>query len=211
MAKITALRVQARNQARVNVYLDGKFAFGLAKILAVPLRIGQELDEATIARLQAKDGVEVAYTRALQFLGTRPRSEAEVRHRLTQKGVAPEVLDEVVQRLGQGGLINDEQFASFWVENRQTFRPRSRRVLRAELRQKGVSEEVVQAALADTDETEAAKVLAAQRARRLPADTAYQDFRRKLGEFLLRRGFGYDIIEGAVEQAWRERQAPSAD
>jgi regulatory protein len=208
--KVTALRIQSRNKARVNVYLDGKFAFGLAKIVAARLAIGQELDEAAVARLKASDDLEASYERALKFLGPRPRSEVEVRRRLKEKGVEPAIVDEVVARLGRAGLVNDQAFASYWVENRSTFRPRSSRVLRQELKQKGVSDEALQAALAATNDDEAAYSVAAKRARRLTG-LEKPEFRRKLGEFLARRGFNYDTIEPVVERVWQECHAGSTD
>jgi regulatory protein len=203
--KITALRVQARRKGRVNVYLDGKFAFGLAAIVAARLRVGQELDEAAAARLQGLDDAEKAYERALRFLAPRPRSEAEVRRRLTQHKILPALIDGVVERLRGAGLLDDQAFASYWVENRATFRPRSQRVLRAELRQKGLPDEAVRAALAGADDEGAAYRLAAQRARRL-SGLEYADFRRRLGDFLARRGFSYDTIEPVVEQVWAEQR-----
>jgi regulatory protein len=206
--KVTALKIQARNKARVNVYLDGKFAFGLAKIVVARLAIGDELTEGDVARLKASDGVEASYERALKFLGPRPRSEAEVRRRLKEKGVEPETIDEVVARLNRAGLVNDQAFANYWVENRGTFRPRSTRVLRQELKQKGVGDEALKAALATTNDDEAAYSVAAKRARRL-AGLEKQEFRRKLGEFLARRGFSYDTIEPIVERVWQELQAGS--
>jgi regulatory protein len=208
--KVTQLKIQARNKARVNVYLDGKFAFGLAKIVAARLALGQELDDAAIARLKATDDVEATYERALKFLGTRPRSETEVRRRLREKGVVPELIDEVLARLSRAGLVDDKAFASFWVENRGTFRPRSSRMLKAELKQKGVSEDVLREALSETNDDEAAYTVAAKRARRL-AGLERQEFRRKLGEFLARRGFSYDTIAPVVERVWQESQAGAAE
>jgi regulatory protein len=197
--KVTALRVQARSKSRVNVYLDGKFAFGVAKIVAARLAIGQELDEAAIARLRGADDVEQVYERALKFLAPRPRSEDEVRRRLKQRAVEPGIVDSVVERLRRAGLLDDQAFANYWVENRASFRPRSRRALRAELRQKGLSEEAVRAALETADDSSTASTVAAQRARRL-AGLPRDEFRRKLGEFLARRGFGYDVIEPVVNR-----------
>ena len=208
--KVTALKIQARNKARVNVYLDGKFAFGLAKIVAARLAIGQELEAAAIERLKASDDTEASYERALKFLGPRPRSEAEVRRRLKEKGIEPATIDEVVARLTRAGLVNDQAFASYWVENRVTFRPRSSRAIRQELKQKGVSEDVLREALTATNDDEAAYTLAAKRAARL-AGLEKQEFRRKLGQFLAQRGFNYDTIEPVVERVWRERQAGDID
>jgi regulatory protein len=201
--KVTGLKVQARNKARVNVHLDGKFAFGLAAIVAARLRVGQELDEAAIASLRESDGHEQAYERALRFLGPRPRSEAEVRRRLSEKGVEVTVVDAILQRLRRAGLVNDREFAAYWVENRLNFRPRSQRALRVELRQKGVSNEVLQDVLAGTDDAQAAYDLASRRAARLRG-MERQEFRRKLGGFLARRGFDYETIEPVLERVWHE-------
>ncbi|MCC7358859.1 MAG: RecX family transcriptional regulator [Anaerolineales bacterium] len=207
--KVTALRLQARNKARVNVYLDGKYGFPLAKIVAARLRIGQELDEAAIARLRGTDDEEKAYEQALKFLAPRMRSEAEVRKRLTQHKLAPALIEGVVARLTRAGLLNDKEFASHWVENRSTFRPRSARVLRAELRQKGLGEAEVSAALTGADDNEAAYALGAKRVRRYTA-LPRPEFRRKLSEYLARRGFGFDIIEPVVERLWSEHGSGEA-
>ena len=80
--KITALQAQKRNPQRVNVYLDGEFAFGLSRITAAWLQIGQVLSEEKIVELQAADEIEVAYQKALHYLSFRTRSEDEVRKNL---------------------------------------------------------------------------------------------------------------------------------
>ncbi len=204
--KVTALKAQARNQARVNVYLDGRFAFGLAKIEAARLRIGQELDEAALTRLQQADEAEQAYERALKLLASRPRSEAEVRRKLRDHEVPEAALEEVLVRLRRAGLVNDQEFAHFWVENRATFRPRSKRALQAELRRKGVPPETLSKALVATDDADSAYRVASQRARRLKS-LPHLEFRRKLGEFLARRGFDYELIGLIVERVWKEMQS----
>jgi len=201
--KVTALKQQSRNKNRVNVYLDDQFAFGLAKIEAVRLRIGQELTQADLARLKAADGVEQAHERALRFLGVRPRSEAEVRQRLRRQGVDEAILEEVLERLRRAGLVDDQAFAKYWIENRTTFRPKSKRAMLVELRRKGVATEVLDEALSASDDSQAAYDVARKRAPRL-AKLPEPDFRRKLSEFLGRRGFSYDIIEPVLERVWKE-------
>lgn len=204
--RVTALKVQSRNKARVNVYLDGQFAFGLAKIEAARLRVGQELDEAALARVRKADEVEQAYERALKLLATRPRSEAEVRRRLREHEVAESVVEEVLVRLRRAGLADDGAFANYWVENRAEFRPRSKRALLAELKRKGVVGDTLAEALVGVNDAEAAYQVAAQRARRLRT-LPRLEFRRKLGQFLARRGFDYETIEPILERVWTEMQA----
>ncbi|MGQ0600654.1 MAG: RecX family transcriptional regulator, partial [Anaerolineales bacterium] len=147
--KVTALRVQARNKNRVNVYLDGKFAFGLAKLEAARLRIGQELDEAAVARLRSADNREQVHERALKLIARRPRSETEMRDNLKKHGVLPELIDAEIARPRESGLLNDDAFAKLWVENRAAFRPRSKRILQVELKRKGVPPAAMKAALAE--------------------------------------------------------------
>lgn len=196
---ITALRFQKRNKNRVNVYLDGQFAFGLAAIKAARLRVGQTLSDGDVARLQKQDEVERAYERALNFLSYRPRSEAEVRRNLRKKNLEDEVIETVVERLTRAGLLNDREFARYWVENRLQFKPRGARALRHELMEKGVSASIIAEALEDLDEEVAARKVAEARARRL-AHLEPSDFRRKLGAYLARRGFSYAVIEPLVEK-----------
>ena len=205
MKKITALVVQKRNPNRVNVHLDGEYAFGLARIVAVWLRVGQELDEEKLKLLQVEDSRERAVQQALLFLSYRARSESEIRQNLRKHEISEEVIEETLARLRQDGLANDGQFAQAWVENRSTFRPRSRRLLAMELRQKGLNDEAVSSALEDVDDEPLAYEAAKKRAPRLKA-LEWADFRKKLSEFLARRGFSYSVIAPVVTRIWNEIQ-----
>jgi len=203
MAKVTALKVQAKNKNRVNVYLDGEFAFGLVKIEAARLRLGQVLSDADIERIKKSDESEMAFEKAVKFISYRPRSEKEVRQNLKKKEIEAGLIDEVVERLKRAGLLNDEQFAQMWVESRSHSKPKGTRALKIELRQKGLSREAVDAAVAGTNDEAVARRLAASRAPRLKKLPKIE-FRRKLGDYLARRGIHYEIILEVVEQAWQE-------
>lgn len=197
--KITELRFQKHDPDRVNVYIDGRFAFGLAAIEAAHLKIGQALSDQEIARLQAWDQVERVYGRALDFLSYRPRSAAEVRRNLRQKDVADDIVEQVLERLARAGLVDDREFARYWVENRQQFNPRGARALRHELRERGVPDAIVAEALADLDEEFAARQVAEAGARRM-AHLEPGDLRRKLGAYMARRGFSYAVIQPLIEE-----------
>lgn len=200
---ITALRVQKRNPQRVNIYLDGVYAFGLARITAAWLKVGQSLSREKIAQLKAQDTQEGAYQRALRLLSFRPRSSAEIRQRLEKLGYDEETIDSVMGRLLRSGLIDDSRFAREWAENRKEFRPRSRRALEYELRQRGLDREAIDQALEGLDESCLALQAARKHARKLHG-LPLTEFRRKLYAFLARRGFNYEVAKPAVEQAWRE-------
>jgi regulatory protein len=201
--RVTAMKVQKRNPQRVNVYLDGEYAFGLARITAAWLQIGRELDDEKIAQLRSQDSHEAAYQKALHFLDFRPRSCAEVQKNLEKHGYETEVIEAVLERLERNGLINDGQFAQAWVDNRSEFRPRGRRALSMELRQKGLDDEAIEAALSELDEDSLAIQAARKQTRKLHG-LPKPDFRRKLAGFLARRGFGYSVIEPVLERVWQE-------
>jgi regulatory protein len=203
MKKITALEVQKRNPNRVNVYLDGEFAFGLARITAAWLRVNAELDDEKIRQLQAEDARERALQQALLFLSYRARSESEIRQNLRKHEIPEEVIEFTLGRLRRDGLANDNGFAQAWVENRSTFRPRSRRLMAMELRQKGIDEESATAALESIDEDALADAAARKRAPRFK-DLEWNEYRKKLSEFLARRGFSYSVIAPVVTRIWND-------
>ena len=207
MAKtITRLAFQKRTDERVNVYLDGQFALALPAIEAARLKVGQTLDDAEIAALRATDSTAKAYDRAVQFLSVRPRSAAEVRRRLEEAEFDPEAVEAAITRLTEQGYLNDAEFARYWIENRQRFRPKGEQALRQELRHAGIDGETIQASLEGLDTSEAAYAAARPKAERLKL-LAKEDptaFKQKLGNFLLRRGFTYDIVRQVTNQFLRE-------
>ena len=200
---VTALKVQKRNPQRVNVYLDGEFAFGLARITAAWLHIGQELSAEKIAQLQSEDAREVGYQQALRLLSYRPRASAEVRRNLEKHAMPAEVIEDVLARLQRAGLLDDSRFAQAWVDNRSEFRPRGRRALAVEMRQRGLDDESIQQALAEVDEEALADQAASKQSRKLAGldETA---FKHKLSGFLARRGFGYAVIRDTVDRHWNK-------
>jgi regulatory protein len=206
--KLTAIRAQQRERGRVNIDLDGEYAFSLQTILAARLTVGQDLSAQQIEQLQAADVVEKALERALGYLSYRPRSTDEIRRYLGKRALEPEAIEQVIQRLERAGLVDDRQFAYFWVENRETFRPRGAWALRAEMRQKGIAEPVISAALDDLDERASAMRAAEPAARRYRRQEK-DDFWRHLMGFLQRRGFPYGVAREVTEHYWEQVQSDS--
>lgn len=203
MKKITAIEVQKRTPNRVNIYLDGEFAFGLAHIVAAWLRVGQELSEEKIEQLQAEEARERAFQQAMLFLSYRARSESEIRQNLRKHEIPEPVIEQTLERLKQDGLANDHQFANTWVENRSAFRPRSRRRMAMELRQKGLDDEAISSATKSVDDEALAYEAAQKRVPRLK-DLEWSEFRKKMSDFLGRRGFSYSVIAPVVTRIWNE-------
>ena len=204
---ITEISAQKRNRRRVNISLNGSYAFSLDRITAAWLQVGRELSDAEIEQLQMRDEVEVAFNQALNLLSHRSRSVAEMTRYLEGKGYAPGTLKAVLAQLEEEGLLNDDRFAREWIENRSTFRPRSQSQLRAELRFKGLEESSIDSALEESGVDDAALAMAAARKqahRYLSSD--YETYRKKLGNALLRRGFSYATVNDTLRTLWDEMQ-----
>ncbi|MFW5942561.1 MAG: RecX family transcriptional regulator [Chloroflexota bacterium] len=203
MPTITALEPQKRNKDRVNVHLDGEFAFGLSAEVAIGLRVGQSLDDEAISAIQDEEAFERAKKSAFRYLSYRPRSVAEVRQNLLGKEYESALVERVVDYLRQNEYLDDEAFARYWVEQREAFKPRSRFALQQELYQKGVARAIIDKAVENVNESAAAERAAAKRARRW-AHLPYDEFRQKVAGYLQRRGFRYAIVKPVVKKVWQE-------
>jgi regulatory protein len=204
MPVITAIEVQKKNPSRVNIYIDDQFAFGLARIVAAWLKVGQQLTDEKIASLRAEDAHEQALQKSLHFLSYRARSVNEVRKNLQKHEIPDAVIEDTLVKLQSNGLIGDEEFAKAWVENRSTFRPRGRRALAVELRQKGLPDTIIQTTLDETVDEEILALEAGRKYARKLEKLGQLEFRKKLSGFLARRGFSYEVTSPIIRQVWEE-------
>jgi regulatory protein len=206
MAKITALKAQKKNPNRINVYLDGDFAFGLSRIVAAWLNIGQEVSAEKIAELKSQDSYEVAYQKAVNFISYRSRTIQEVSRKLKGLEYEPVVIDEVIERLKQNHFLGDISYAKRWVENRVDLKPRSHRLIAMELRQKGIADEDIDQALASAPEDEELAYEVLKRRIHRYAQLDFQTYKKKASAFLGRKGFSYSIISPLLQRVWDEEQ-----
>jgi regulatory protein len=214
--RITQLEQQARHPDRYNLYLDGTFVLGLseAAVVAEDLHVGDEVSASDLERLRAGEADRGLFDAALRFLAPRPRSRAEVRRRLLTPGPhkpAPgaDDVERVLDRLEELELLSDRDFAAFWVENRERFSPRSARALGQELRQRGVARDTVDEVSQPERDEERAVEAGRQRLRAL-GSADYATFRTRMGQFLLRRGFGYGVARDAIRALWEETRGAAA-
>jgi len=207
MGKITDIRGGRQRGKRVNIYIDGQFSLAVDLEIAVKekLKVGTDIDSDRIAEVGKQDRIHRCYDAAVRFLGYRPRSEAELRDRLHRRGFSQDDIEPAIIKLGEQGLVNDNVFAQFWTENRESFSPRSRYLTMLELRKKGVAEEVISRTIADINDEESAYRTAITRVSRLHFSDR-QDLRKRLGDYLRRRGFSYETINRTIEKIWQERQ-----
>ena len=203
MGSISNIQPQKRNQQRVNIYVDGRYAFSLTTAAAAGLEMGQPVTDALLAQVQGQEEMEKARLTAEHFLTFRPRSAAEVRQNLARKGFPDPVIEQVISSLQERRLLDDMAFARYWLEQRETFKPRSALALRQELYQKGLDRRLIEAVLADLDEMTSARRAAEKLAPRL-SHLPWEAFQQKMGSFLQRRGFTYDTVRQVVEAVWSD-------
>jgi regulatory protein len=187
------------------MFLDGKFTVSLDTEVAVKegLKIGQELSDDQIKILMGNISLTRCLNTAYRYLSYRPRSEAEMKGRLHQRGFADSQIEIVINKLKEQNLLDDTAFAQFWKENREMFRPRSQRLTRFELKKKGVADQIIDEVTDDSNDMDSAYRAALSKAQRLPKQE-YEVFRRRLGDYLKRRGFGYTVINQTVKRIWQE-------
>jgi len=205
MSKITTLRMGRGRQKKVQIFLDGRRALNLEAETALKagLEVGQELSASQIEALTSSDHLQRCLDAATRYLSYRPRSEQELKERLGQRGFDRVSVAAVLERLKERGLIDDRAFAQFWKDNREAFSPRSQGMTRLELRRKGVAGNIIDEIVGTIDDEESAYRAALGKARRLPLDD-YPRFRRRLGDYLKRRGFGYGVITRTIARLWPE-------
>ena len=205
--RITALEPQVSNAERINLYVDGRFLLGVSAevVLQMGLQLEQELLPTQLEQLRHEEALQRAVDRAFNYLSFRPRSREEVRRYLRRKETPPELIESVLARLDRLDLVNDRDFASFWVETREQFSPRGAYSLKNELRVKGVAREVADAVVDEEKDEERALQAGRKKALslvRIPG-IEYATFRTRLGSFLQRRGFGYEISTRTVRALWK--------
>ena len=210
--KITLILPQERNKRRVNVHINGQYAFSLHQMVAgeAGLRTGLILSDEDIAKLQERDTFVLTQNMAYRFLSYRPRSEAEVRKRLLRAGSSEDDIDKVVGDLKRLELLDDEAFAKYWSEQYGVRRRRGKAMVKAELRRKGIDKEIAEKAVEDIDDYEVAYAAGAKKAKSLKY-TDDRDFRRKMSAYLRGRGFNYDSINTVIRKLWDELSVNTED
>lgn len=192
----------------MNIFVDGQFLLGVHAliVLRMGLQVEQELTPTMLAELRNEEALHQATDRALNYLSFRPRSREEVRRYLKRKETPPELIDAALERLDHMDLVNDHNFATFWIENREQFNPRGARAIKNELRMKGVQREVVDELVSDEKDEELALQAGRKKAFSLVRNPNMDlaTFRSRLGSFLQRRGFSYQVTAHTVKGLWQE-------
>ena len=199
---VTKIEVQKRNPKRRSVFIDGEFAFGLDEevLHKSGLKKGESLTQPRIDEITEEERKKEAKDAALRFLSFRRRTEKQVREKLKKKEFDEKTIEATIDKLKEFDLINDLEFATSWVRDRLTLKPRGRKLLKQELWKKGIRRDIIEQVTDDLckDEDKSALELVEKikkRYRNLEPKVA----RRRMFNLLLRRGFSYETSKNSLK------------
>ena len=193
MGKITDIRSQTKNKGRANIFVDGEYFCSLEKLAVLEnrLKVGDEIDGEKLRAAVIDSERTAAFDRAAKYVGLRPRTEKEMRDYLLGKGYDDDTVAYVVEKLRSYGYIDDAEFARLYIDyvcNRY-----GKRKIEADLKAKGISSEIIDAALGEADDqSEAVAKLSEKYLRTHPPDM------RKLIAYLMSKGFDYETIKSGT-------------
>jgi len=206
--KITSIEFQAKRKDRFSVFMDGEFAFGLHQNVLIKCGIakGDELTQAQIDSIINLEENHAAKEKAMRLLAVRARSKKELRDRLKQTRFSSDTIDQILIELERIGLLNDAEFAKMFARSKMITKPMGKFLLVQEMKQKGLSEQNINEALdqayLEKSESQIAFELASKRKQRY-VDLEELKAKKRVSDFLVRRGFSWDIVKSILDQ-WQE-------
>lgn len=202
MPRITAVKPQ-KNKKRVNVYLDGKFGFGIdyESFVKLGLKVEQNLTEKEVGKIVKEAEFQKTKDKLLKYATLRPRSRKEVKDWMRKKKVHDSLKDDLFDTLKRLELLNDKEFTSWWIDQRLQFRPRGKKALYSELMKKGIDKKTIEEALSEKDIDEE------KMARKLVKDKSYKwekykgrEKQKKVADYLARKGFNWGVIKPVIKE-----------
>ena len=200
MNEITAITPQIKDKRRCNIFVDGRFCCGLTLETTVKnrLKVGQIITPERLAEIQLDSEKNTAFDKALTHISATQKTEKQVREFLQGKGYLPAVVDYAVEKLRSYNFLNDGQYAEAYVES--ISKRKGSKLIRMELRSKGVSEMEIDAALDALpveQEIETAKGILEKYMRGKICDkTTLQ----KACRYLLGKGYDYEVVKSALTE-----------
>ena len=198
MNEITEILPQTKDKSRCNIYLDGRFCCGLTleTVIKNRLKVGCIVSEERLAEMQLDSEKNTAFDKALTHLSATRKTEKQIRTYLSGKGYLPAVVDYVLEKLRSYNFVNDEEYAEVYVE--QAVKRKGGRMIRAELRGKGVTDEAIDVALSTVDEETEIATATGILQKYMRGKTVDKESLQKAYRYLMSKGFSYDVAKSAL-------------
>ena len=198
MSTITAITSQ-RNKSRCNIYLDGKFYCGLEKLTCVSnhLLVGTEISKTELEQIQNQSEQSVAFSKSLDYLAVRMRSESEIKTYLQKKGFLPATISATISKLKVYSYIKDEEFANQLI---RSYSALGKNALKQKLFQKGVSQNTINEVLSSIESDEEERKAEEQAKKYLKNKNNSKNIRQKLNNYLISKGFSFEIASKITKE-----------
>ncbi len=200
MAEITAITPQLKDKRRCNIFIDGKFYCGMLLETTIKnrLKVGKAVTEEELSLMQLESEKQTALDKALTHISASKKTEKQIREFLKSKGYLVAVSDFVIAKMKEYGFIDDYDYAKEYADFAQ--KKKGKRLIRMELKAKGVAEEEIDKALSETDSEKelfsATAILEKyMKNRQADKETLYKAFK-----YLLGKGFEYETAKSALEK-----------
>ena len=214
MPKVTLVEPQKKNLKRFNIFLDGIFAFGADEDTVVTFRLipGKIIDEELLSKILFETETGKLMENMYRLFNIRQRSEKEVRDYLKnlsfkrkvkdQEEISSLVIENLINRLKQKQMLDDEIFARSWIQSRRKSKSKGKVALKSELMQKGINKEIIDELMTQTVDEDEQKLARRTLEKKLKIwkNLPVLDFKRKAIQFLLRKGFEYTIVVDVIEK-----------
>lgn len=198
MNEITSITPQIKDKRRCNIYVDGRFYCGLTLEATVKnrLKVGQVISPEKLAEIQLESEKNVAFDKALLHISATQKTEKQVRTFLEGKGYLSCVVDYVIEKMRDYKFLDDAAYAESYVESAS--KRKGGRLIRMELKSKGLAEDEIDEALLLLDEEKELATASAILQKYMRGKTTQREDLQKAFRYLMGKGFSYETAKAAV-------------
>ncbi|MDO4300021.1 MAG: RecX family transcriptional regulator [Clostridia bacterium] len=199
---ITDIKTQAKNENKVSIFIDGKFAFGMEKsdCSFMGLKTGNEISREKYDYIMDNTIYTKAYQKADRYIGFKMRTEKEVRDKLKEEDYNEDIIERVIASMIKYKYINDEAYALMYARDCKNIKKWGPQRIKTELYKRGISAAETNKALEEldiSDTDEIIETLLEKRIKNTPIDLKEK---QRHFNFLLRRGFNSDNIKRVLNK-----------
>lgn len=208
MPVVIGLKRKKRTKEWYSIYLsDGREILSYIDfIVKFNIKTGKNLTEEKIQEIKSSSDLLLAKEIAYKFLSYKPRTQKEIEEKLKLKGFSDDIISKVIDDIKRYGFINDLEYTRNFVLNRLRSKTLGKIALKQILLSKGIPNETIEQVLAERenliDEFEIALELAEKKLKQIKSSRGKKgdknEQKRKIYEFLARRGFTWDTISRVI-------------
>lgn len=204
---VTNISDVSPNTGRCNIFIDNEFSFSLipSDIEYFKLKVGEEISLEKYKYITDTIIYIKAQNTALKYLGYKMRSEYEVRQKLQEKEFTEQIIERVIEFLIKYKYVDDRKYCTAFIKETLKLKPKGKYAIRLELSQKGINKNIIDEVLCESeiDEAEIIKGIIERKFKGIISEDSKE--KKRIYNFLLRKGFGYDIIKNVFNEIKRNQ------